>query len=64
MNYKMKLSDLKQQDGLYYIADIADVDGSPWVSKNEAKQILDEINMFVDVPVVDDFEDLFDDKSF
>ena len=28
MNYKMKLSDLKEMDGLYYIADVVDVDGA------------------------------------
>jgi len=61
MNYKMKLSDLKEQDGLYYIRDIVDVDGSPWVEKDFAVQTLDLINAEMNQPVFDDFEeDLFD----
>jgi hypothetical protein len=59
MNYKMKLSDLKEMDGLYYIADIVDVDGSPWVTKEYALNILDGVNEVV----FEDFgEDLFDDE--
>ena len=61
MNYKMKLSDLKEKDGLYYIGDIVDIDGSPWVEKNFAIQTLDMINAEMNQPVFDDFEeDLFD----
>ena len=63
MNYKMKLSDLKEMDGLYYIADIVDVDGSPWVSKEFALQTLDLVNAEMDQPVFEDFgDDLFDDE--
>lgn len=63
MNYKMKLSDLKEMDGLYYIADIVDVDGSPWVSKEFALQTLDLVNAEMNQPVFEDFgEDLFDDE--
>jgi hypothetical protein len=63
MNYKMKLSDLKEKDGLYYIADIVDVDGSPWVSKEFALQTLDLVNAEMNQPVFEDFgEDLFDDE--
>ena len=63
MNYKMKLSDLKERDGLYYIADIVDVDGSPWVSKEFALQTLDLVNAEMNQPVFEDFgEDLFDDE--
>jgi len=63
MNYKMKLSDLKEKDGLYYIGDIVDVDGSPWVEKNFAVQALDMINAEMNQPVFEDFEDdLFDDE--
>jgi len=61
MNYKMKLSDLKEKDGLYYIGDIVDIDRSPWVEKNFAIQTLDMINAEMNQPVFDDFEeDLFD----
>jgi|LakMenE01Jun11ns_1017448.scaffolds.fasta_scaffold9946967_9 hypothetical protein len=63
MNYKMKLSDLKEMDGLYYIADIVDVDGSPWVSKEFALQTLDLVNAEMNQPVFEDFgEDLFEDE--
>jgi hypothetical protein len=63
MNYKMKLSDLKEMDGLYYIADIVDVDGSPWVSKEFALQTLDLVNAEMNQPVFEDFgDDLFDDE--
>jgi len=63
MNYKMKLSDLKEKDGMYYIADIVDVDGSPWVSKEFALQTLDLVNAEMNQPVFEDFgDDLFDDE--
>jgi len=63
MNYKMKLSDLKEMDGLYYIADIVDVDGSPWVSKEFALQTLDLVNAEMNQPVFEDFGDnLFEDE--
>jgi hypothetical protein len=59
MNYKMKLSDLEEKDGMYYIADIVDVDGSPWVTKEYALNILDGVNEVV----FEDFgDDLFDDE--
>ena len=63
MHYKMKLSDLKEKDGLYYIGDIVDVDGSPWVEKDFAIQTLDLINAEMNQPIIDnwDDEDLFDD---
>jgi hypothetical protein len=63
MNYKMKLSDLKEMDGLYYIADIVDVDGSPWVTKEYALQTLDLVNAEMNQPVFEDFgDDLFEDE--
>ena len=63
MNYKMKLSDLRQVDGLYYIGDIVDMGGSPWVEKDFAVQTLDLINAEMNQPIIDnwDDEDLFDD---
>jgi len=42
--YKRKLSDLKMVDDLYYIGDIYDVDGNPWVDAEAAQQILDIVN--------------------
>lgn len=63
MNYKMKLSDLEEKDGMYYIADIVDIDGSPWVSKEFALQTLDLVNAEMNQPVFEDFgEDLFEDE--
>jgi hypothetical protein len=59
----MKLSDLREMDGLYYIADIVDVDGSPWVSKEFALQTLDLVNAEMNQPVFEDFgDDLFEDE--
>ena len=59
MNYKIKLSDLEEKDGMYYIADIVDVDGSSWVTKEYALHILDGVNEVV----FEDFgDDLFDDE--
>ena len=63
MNYKMKLSDLKEKDGMYYIGDLVDIDGSPWVSKEFALQTLDLVNAEMNQPVFEDFgEDLFEDE--
>ena len=63
MNYKMKLSDLKEMDGMYYVGDIVDVDGSPWVSKEFALQTLDLVNAEMNQPVFEDFGDnLFEDE--
>ena len=59
MNYKMKLSDLKEKDGMYYIGDLVDLDGSPWVTKEYALNILDGVN---EVVFEDLGEDLFDDQ--
>jgi len=59
----MKLSDLKEMDGMYYVGDIVDVDGSPWVSKEFALQTLDLVNAEMDQPVFEDFgDDLFEDE--
>lgn len=65
MEYRIRLKDLKEQDGLYYIADIVDVDGSPWVDKEMALQTIDMINAEVNQPVFNDFaDDLFYDDEF
>jgi hypothetical protein len=59
MNYKIKLSDLEEEYGMYYIADIVDVDGSPWVTKEYALHILDGVN---EVFFEDFGDDLLDDE--
>ena len=40
----IQLSDLREFDGLYYVGDIADADGSPWVDMETAELILTEVN--------------------
>ena len=64
MNYKAKLSDLKCVDNLYYIGDIVDVDGSPWVDKKDALELLDVFNAELNQPIIDDWSEdtLFDDE--
>jgi hypothetical protein len=64
MSYKVNLSDLKCIDDLYYIGDIVDVDGSPWVSKHDALQLLDVFNAELNQPIIDDWsmDTLFDDE--
>lgn len=65
MEYRIKLKDLREQDGMYYIADIVDVDGSGWVDKEMALQTIDMINAEVNQPVFNDFvDDLFYDDEF
>ena len=38
------LNDFMENDGLYYVADVMDVDGSGWVDKTTALAIIDQIN--------------------
>lgn len=65
MIYQIKLKDLREQDGLYYIADIVDVDGSGWVDKEVALKTIEMINAEVNQPLFPDFEDdLFYDDEF
>jgi hypothetical protein len=59
MTYQIKLKDLRKQDGLYYIADIVDIDGSGWVDKDMALQTIDMLNSEASQPIIDDFEDDF-----
>lgn len=63
MTYTVKLKDLKNHDGMYYIGDIVSVDGSGWVEKEEAVQLLDMINSEMNQPIIDDWdeEDLYSD---
>jgi len=41
---KVKLEDLKCVDGLYYIGEIYDVDGNPWVDEKDALEIISIVN--------------------
>lgn len=41
----LKLNDLMCVDGLYYIGDIVDVDGSGWVEKDVALDLLYNLNI-------------------
>lgn len=42
--FKRELKDLKEIDGLYYVGDIYDVDGNPWLEAKDAQEILDMVN--------------------
>lgn len=65
MVYQIKLKDLRQQDGMYYIGDIVDIDGSGWVDKQMALQTIEMINAEVNQPFFPDLEDdLFYDDEF
>ena len=59
MTYQIKLKDLRKQDGLYYIGDLVDIEGSGWVDKNMALQTIDMLNSEASQPIIDDFEDDF-----
>ena len=59
MTYQIKLKDLRKQDGLYYIGDLVDIDGSGWVDKDVALQTIDMLNAEANQPIIDDFEDDF-----
>ena len=41
----LKLSDLMCCDGLYYVGDLVDMDGSNWVDEKMAQQTLDQLNI-------------------
>ena len=65
MVYQIKLKDLRQQDGMYYIGDIVDIDGSGWVDKQMALQTIEMIDAEVNQPFFPDLEDdLFYDDEF
>ncbi len=52
--YKRTLSSLMMQDFLYYVGDICDVDGNPWVDAIAAQKILDKVNAEQLQKVLDD----------
>ena len=69
MEYKLKLSDLKEIDDLYYVGDLIDLDGSGWVGKAEALEIIQSLNeqsiVAQDLPELDwDDDDFFSDSNF
>lgn len=41
----MNVNELMNMNDMYYVGNIVDVDGNGWVSKSEARQILDELGM-------------------
>jgi len=40
----VRLEDLMENDEMYYVGDIVDIDGSGWVDKETALKILEMIN--------------------
>jgi len=40
----VKLEDLMENDGMYYVGDIVDIDGSGWVDEAMAIRILELVN--------------------
>jgi hypothetical protein len=45
---RLTLEDLEFCDGVYNVSQLADVDGSPWVNREVAQEILDMANSHVD----------------
>ena len=45
--YMIQLSDLMfdEYNGMYYVGNIVDMDGSDWVNKDMAQQILDQLKV-------------------
>ena len=41
----IKLSDLMEHDGMYYVGDLVDMDGSGWVSKEVALDLIYNFNI-------------------
>jgi len=41
----LKLSDLMELDGMYYVGDLVDMDGSGWVSKEVALDLIYNLNI-------------------
>ena len=55
---KLKLTDLETYDGVYNVGHLVDIDGSPWVTKEQALEVLDITNSHVDA-----FADLIHEKT-
>lgn len=45
---RVTLADLECYDGVYNVSQLVDVDGSPWVSREAAEEILEMANSHVD----------------
>ena len=45
---QIRIEDLDQVDGLYYVGHLVDIDGSPWVSRAAAEEIVAISNSHVD----------------
>ena len=43
--YLIKLSDLNNYDGMYYVGNLVDIDGNNWVDEKMAQQIIDQLNI-------------------
>jgi len=41
----MNVNELMNMNDMYYVGNLVDIDGNGWVSKSEARQILDELGM-------------------
>ena len=41
----IRLTDLMCCDGMYYVGDLVDMDGSNWVDEKMAQQTLDQLNI-------------------
>ena len=41
----MNVNELMNMNDMYYVGNLVDVDGNGWVTKAEARQILDELGM-------------------
>lgn len=48
---KVKLQDLECIDGMYHVGHLIDIDGSPWVTKGEAEEILEIVNALADAVI-------------
>jgi hypothetical protein len=44
INVMCKKEDFKCVDGLYYVGDVLDVDGNPWVEEEQLELIILELN--------------------
>lgn len=40
----IELKDLQEQDGMYYVGHLVDIDGDGWVTELEALSILEALN--------------------
>lgn len=46
----IKLSDLEEKNNLYYVGSLVEIQGSSWVSRYFALQILDVVNSEINQP--------------